>query len=74
MTFKVTREGELAGRGELVKINSISRSIPKPPASSTTRRSLKKEQKLHIFAVCAVLISAACASQKMFAGMPRNRV
>jgi phosphomethylpyrimidine synthase len=29
MTFKVTREGELAGRGELVKINSISRSIPK---------------------------------------------
>lgn len=28
MTFKVTREGELAGRGELVKINSISHSTP----------------------------------------------
>src|SRR5260370_25160864 len=37
MTLNVTREGELDGRGELVKISSISRSIPKPPASSPKR-------------------------------------
>jgi phosphomethylpyrimidine synthase len=28
MTFKITREGELAGRGELVNINSISALDP----------------------------------------------
>jgi hypothetical protein len=43
--IKVTREGELAGRGERVKINSICRSIPKPRASSTTRRSRKKARR-----------------------------
>src|SRR5260370_14305570 len=37
MTLNVPREGELAGRGELVKISSISRSIPKPPANSPKR-------------------------------------
>jgi hypothetical protein len=37
MTFKVTRKGESAGRGELVKTNSISPSIQKRLVNSTMK-------------------------------------
>jgi len=55
MTFKVTREGELAGRGEFVKTDSISRSIRKPRASSTTKLSPPKAQRLRTFVRCELL-------------------
>jgi hypothetical protein len=43
----------LAGRGELVKINSISRSIPKPRANSTTKPCRKKVAKTaHFCSMC----------------------
>ena len=53
MTFKVTREGELAGRGEFVKTNSISRSILRLRASSMTKLSLLNRAKTaHFCSMC----------------------
>ena len=55
------------------KISSISRSIPRLPASSTTKLYRQKELKPHTFAPCAARISVRCESQKTFAGTQRSR-
>src|SRR2546423_9386238 len=56
------------------RINSISHSIPRPPASSTMKPCHKKERKRPISAACVDLTSARCASQKTFVATPQNNI